>query len=80
MPFNQLKDLSGAYVVPGNKTLDTILYEQQQAQLLENAGDIPNVKNGLTTEQIEGIVAGVAGIAIAAIIALKVGSWISNHA
>jgi len=80
MPFNQLKDLSGAYVVPGNKTLDTILYEQQQAQLLENAGDIPNVKNGLTTEQIEGIVAGVAGVAIAAIIALKVGSWISNHA
>ena len=80
MPFNQLKDLSGAYVVPGNKTLDTILYEQQQAQLLENAGDMPNVKNKLTTEQIESIVAGVAGVAIAAIIALKVGSWISNHA
>jgi hypothetical protein len=51
MPFNQLKDLSGAYVVPGNKTLDTILYEQQQAQLQENTGDTPNVKNGLTTEQ-----------------------------
>ena len=80
MPFNQLKDLSGAYVVPGNKTLDTILYEQQQAQLQENAGTMPTEKNGLTTEQIEGIVAGVAGIAIAAIITLKIGSWISNHA
>lgn len=78
MPFNQLKDLSGAYVIPGNKTLDTILYEQQQSKVLEQSGDIK--KPQLTTEQIEGIVAGVAGVAIAAIIALKVGSWISNHA
>jgi hypothetical protein len=86
MPFDQIKDLSGAYVIPGNKTLDTILYERQQAQLKENeegtrtGSETNNIKNGLTTEQIEGIVSGVAGIAIAAIIALKVGSWISNHA
>jgi hypothetical protein len=80
MPFNQLKDLSGAYVVPGNKTLDTILYEQQQAQLLENAGSMLSTTNTMTTEQIEGIIAGVAGVAIAAILALKIGSWISNHA
>ncbi len=81
VPFNQLADLSGNYVIPGNKTLDTILYERQQAQLKENAGDIgASGSNVLTTEQMEGIVAGVAGIAIAAIIYLKLSSWISNHA
>jgi hypothetical protein len=81
VPFNQLADLSGNYVIPGNKTLDTILYERQQAQLKENAGDIGAPQTGvLTTEQIEGIVAGVAGVAIAAIILLKAASWISNHA
>lgn len=80
MPFNQLKDLSGAYVIPGNKTLDTILYEQQQLKLKENKGDQQAKTNTVTTEQIEGIVAGVAGIAIAALVALKIGSWISNHA
>lgn len=85
MPFNQLRDLGtlsgGTYVIPGNKTLDTLLYEKQKAQSQENAGDLNASKeNTLTTEQIEGIVAGVAGLAIASIIILKVGSWISNHA
>ncbi len=81
VPFNQIKDLSGNYVIPGNKTLDTILYERQQTQLKQNAGDInASTSNTLTTDQIEGIIAGVAGIAIAAIIALKIGSWISNTA
>ena len=81
VPFNQLSDLSGNYVIPGNKTLDTILYEKQQAQLQQNAGDIKGSKSDtLTTEQIEGFVAGVAGLAIAAIVGLKVASWISNHA
>jgi hypothetical protein len=81
VPFNQLADLSGNYVIPGNKTLDTILYERQQAQLQQNAGDIGAAKTDiLTTEQIEGMVAGVAGLAIAVIVGLKVASWISNHA
>lgn len=30
VPFNQLKDLSGSYVVPGNKTLNDILKEENQ--------------------------------------------------
>jgi hypothetical protein len=83
MPFNQLRDLSGAYVIPGNKTLDTILYEQQQqqrAQNIQDGGDMKSMTNTLTTEQIEGIIAGFAGVTIATIIILKVGSWISNHA
>lgn len=79
VPFNQISDLSGNYVVPGNKTLDTILYEKQQAQQKENAGDNEASKT-FTTEQIEGIIAGVAGVAIASIIGLKVASWISNNA
>jgi len=80
MPFNQLKDLSGAYVIPGNKTLDTILYEQQQAQMKENAGDMPGITNTLNMEQVEAIVASVAGVVIVGLIAIKVGSWISKNA
>jgi hypothetical protein len=77
MPFNQLKDLSGNYVIPGNKTLDTVLSEREKSKM--TIDDINSPKT-LSTEQIEGIIAGVAGVAIASIIALKVGSWISNHA
>ena len=80
MPFNQLTDLSGNYVIPGNKTLDTLLYEKQQAQQKENAGDMPSTTNTLTTEQIEGIVAGVAGVGIAVVLAIYVGSKISKYA
>ena len=82
MPFNKLRDTAdlngGTYVIPGNKTLDTILMERDKTKL-EEVGAPPNEKT-LTTEQIEAIVAGVAGVAIASIIVLKVGSWISNHA
>jgi hypothetical protein len=78
VPFNQLKDLSGSYVIPGNKTLDTILYEQQQAKI--KVGELKVAADSLTTDKIEAIIAGVAGIAIAAVLALKLGSWISNHA
>ena len=81
MPFNQLSDLSGNYVIPGNKTLDTILFEQQQAQLQQNTGGTTDItSNTLSTEQIETYVAMGAGVLIAGIIALKVGSWISNNA
>lgn len=87
VPFNQLKDLSGQYVIPGNKTLDTILYEQQQEKEKEKEQDISGgsgngkgISSLISTEEIETIIASVAGIAVAAIIALKVGSWISNHA
>lgn len=83
MPFNQLSDLSGEYVIPGNKTLDTILYEQQQAKQAATSGTVDvdtSTKTSLTTEQIEGIIAGVAGVAIVGIILLKVGSWISKNA
>ena len=78
VPFNQSKDLSGNLVVPGNKTLDTILSERDQAQ--KNATNKDSSSQSLTTEEIEGIVAIVSGVAIAAVIFLKVGDWISKKA
>jgi hypothetical protein len=80
VPFNQLTDLSGAYVIPGNKTLETVMMEQNQALDKEKAGDMPSTSDTLTTEQIEGLIAGVAGVAIAAVLVIKIGSWISNNA
>lgn len=85
MPFNQLRDTAdlngGTYVIPGNKTLSTILDERQKSKTLEESGKINDIHDKtLSTEQIEGIVAGVAGIAIASLILLKIGGWISNHA
>jgi hypothetical protein len=78
VPFNQAKDLSGNLVVPGNKTLDTVLSERDQAQKNANSGD--SSSPSLTTEQIEGIIAGVAGIAIVTVLFLKAGDWISKNA
>ena len=78
VPFNQSKDLSGNLVVPGNKTLDTILSERDKAQKNANSGD--SSSTSLTTEDMEGTIALVAGIAIAAVVFLKVGDWISKKA
>ena len=78
IPFNQSKDLSGNLVVPGNKTLDTVLSEREQAQKNANSGDSSSAS--LSTEDMEGIIALVAGVAIAAVVFLKVGDWISKQA
>lgn len=75
VPFNQVKDLSGNLVVPGNKTLDTILNEKKEAK---NNNNLSVSSKAISTEQIVEIIAGVGGIAILAIIGLKVGSAISN--
>ena len=80
MPFNQLTDLSGNYVIPGNKTLDTLLYEKQQVQKKENAGDIPSTSNTLSTGDIEGIIGGVAGLAIVGVLGLFVYDRIVKYA
>lgn len=78
VPFNQLKDLSGAYVIPGNKTLDTILYEQEQAKIIADKGNTSS--STLTTEQIEGIVAGSIGACIGVVLLIWLGSKISKYA
>jgi hypothetical protein len=81
VPFNQLKDLSGQYVIPGAKTLNTILGESQQVQVMQNNGNlVPNANGTLSTADIEGIVAGVAGGIIVLLGAVFIGSWISKNA
>ncbi len=80
VPFNQLRDLSGDYVIPGNKTLDTILKEQSDAQTTETTGTMPAIKNPITTDEIETYVAGFAGVAIAGFLALYIGSKIAKYA
>ena len=80
VPFNQLTDLSGNYVIPGNKTLDTILYEKQQAQKKENVGDIPSTTDTLSTADIEkniGIAIGVIG---AGVVFMFAAHWIVKNA
>jgi len=81
VPFNQLKDLSGQYVIPGGRTLNTLLEETQQVQVMQNNGNlVPNANGTLSTADIEGIVAGVAGGIIVLLGAVFIGSWISKNA
>ncbi len=78
MPFDQLRDLSGNYVVPGNTTLDEILQQKQSTQAKQNKGDL-SVSTSLTTQQIEAIIGGTIGGIIAIMIGYKVLTYISNR-
>ena len=79
VPFNQLSDLSGAYVVPGNKSLDTILEEQRAQKDITSSvpGDSPLAN--LSVEQVETIAASLVGGIILIIVAVRIGSWLSNR-
>ena len=74
MPFNQLTDLSGSYVVPGTKSLETVLQEQNG---ILDAGktDAPT----LTTEQLEIYGGSMIGGIILLLIVVRVGSWLANR-
>jgi hypothetical protein len=84
VPFNQLTDLGnlpdGSYVIPGNKTLDTILAERQQLQKGQTLNSVQTSDNTLTTDQIETIIAGVIGGGIALSLLIWAGTWISKKA
>lgn len=79
VPLNQLTDLSGNYVIPGNKTLDTILKEKQDLE----KNQIQTAKNSnvssLSTDDVIGITAGIVGASLAGILLLKVISKISEN-
>jgi len=75
MPFNQLTDLSGAYVKPGNKSLDTILQEQNRI-IGSSANDKPSA---LTTEDLEIYGGSIIGGLILLVIVAKVTSWLANR-
>jgi hypothetical protein len=72
VPFNQLTDLSGNYVIPGVKTLETIAYEQKQKQENQKGGDSSN--SSLSTETMETAVSVVLGSIIAGLIFVKITS------
>ena len=78
VPFNQSKDLSGELVIPGNKTLETVLSDRDKIK--QNATSNDSSSKALTTEDMEGIVAIVGSIGIIAIGCLVVGNWISKQA
>ena len=59
VPFDQRADLSGNYVIPGNKTLDTILNEQKQVEEKQKKGD--SSTKSMTTDDIENYVAMAIG-------------------
>jgi hypothetical protein len=60
VPFNQLTDLNGSYVIPGNKTLGMILNEKNEVEKIQNKGDVST--KSFTTDEIENYVAiGVGG-------------------
>jgi len=83
VPFNQLTDLSGEYVIPGIKTLETIRYEQnqqnQQKEQGAGAGGEDAKKGGSTTEDMETLFAmGIGGI-LAVMVVFRVATWAANH-
>lgn len=75
VPFNQLTDLQGSYVIPGNKNLSMILNEKNQILQKQNKGDATT--KSLTTDDIETyVVIGIGGLmflalAIRGIMAIK---------
>ena len=90
VPFNQLTDLSGDYVIPGIKTLETIRYEQQKEKEKtqktggrgqgQGVGDADTTKTGVsTTEDMETLFAmGIGGL-LAAVVVFRVATWAANH-
>lgn len=88
VPFNQLTDLSGDYVIPGIKTLETIRYEQKKQKEGEKkkSGDGGDTSGGNTdgnggppTEEMETLVAmGIGGL-LAGLLVFRVVTWVANN-
>lgn len=78
MPFNQLRDLdnTGKYVIPGNRTMDTILTEQQKMDQEKNASDKDSPT--ISTSEMETIAASMIGVVIVGGCVLAIGSWIAS--
>ncbi len=70
VPFDQLRDLSGEYVIPGNVTMDELMKKQNQTQQEQNKGILPSVgiSTTMTTSEIETTISYVLAGSIAAII------------
>ncbi len=77
VPFDQLKDLSGNYVIPGNKTLQSIL-QQQNGNLSSELNGVNNVNGSITTKQIEDTITIIAGVGGAILAFIAIGSWVAK--
>jgi hypothetical protein len=77
VPFDELTDLSGPYVIKGNKTMEQILDEKKKIETKQTQGDISS--KSITTDQVETVVATIAGVAIVGMIFIRFGVWLSNH-
>ena len=77
VPFDELRDLSGEYVKPGNKTLEQIRLEQQNGTNSANASS--SSTSSISKETIEEVVAGVIAGALLLTVAIYVGSKFSKN-
>jgi hypothetical protein len=68
VPFDQLRDLSGEYVIPGNVTMDDIMKKQNQTEQNQNQTVIPSVS--MDVGDMEEIIGYVFAGSIAAFIIL----------
>jgi len=75
VPFDELRDLSGEYVKPGNKTLEQIRLEQKAGTAAAN----PSSDSSISAETIENIVSGVIAGALLLTVAIYVGSKFSKN-
>ena len=82
VPFDQLRDVSGEYVKLGNKSLDTILQEQQAVQQAADSesgvSGVPGAPKVSTSDQLE-LAAEIVGtgvaVAVLAFAAYKLWEW-----
>lgn len=76
VPFNQLTDLSGDYVIPGVKTLETIRFEEQKRKREAGEG---NGSSSFSTDDMETMFAmGIGGV-LAAIVVYRIATWTANY-
>ena len=74
MPFDELTDLSGEYVVPGNTTLEAMLQEKDRKKGLSGQSK----STTLSTKDIETMIEIGGAAVLASIIALVASRWIAN--
>jgi hypothetical protein len=76
VPFNQLTDLSGDYVIPGVKTLETIRFEEEKRK---KAASGSSESSSLSTDDMETMFAmGIGGL-LAAVVIFRVATWASSY-
>lgn len=76
VPFNQLSDLSGDYVIPGNSTLQSLLSKQNE----NIRSELKKPSASITPAQIGDMAGILVGSTAAVLVLLYCGSWLSKKA